>query len=291
MTKKLKGDYIKNTMLINLSMLIISTSGVLGRYITLPPPVTIWWRCLLGTIFIGLFCVIIGLDFKLKARKDASNIIVSGFFLGLHWVTYFYALQYSNVAIAMLALFTYPMVTSLLEPIVLKTKFRLDHILFGLIILVAVFFLAPSFDIADGNTKGVIFGIISSIGYSLRNLILKNQVTQYQSSMLMFYQLATLSILLIPFLFVFKEVSMLNQWEAIVTLALFTTAVGHTLFVMSLKYFSVSTASIISSLQPVYGIFLAFILLDEIPAGRTIIGGIMILATVVIASLRSYKDR
>ena len=156
--------------------------------------------------------------------------------------------------------------------------------------MVAIFFLAPSFDIADGNTKGVIFGIISSIGYALRNLIIKKQVGRYQSSMLMFYQLGTLSILLVPFLFVFENISMLNQWESIVTLALFTTAVGHTLFVMSFKFFSVSTASIISSLQPVYGIFLAYILLDEIPEGKTIIGGVIILATVVFASLRSYKD-
>ncbi len=290
MSLNLKADFIKNSLLINLSMVIISTSGVLGRYILLPPPVTIWWRCLLGAACIGLYCLILKQDFKLKDKRDASNIVWSGVFLGIHWVTYFYSLQLSNVAIALLSLFTYPMVTSILEPFVLKSRFRLDHILFSLIILIAVFFLAPKFDFADDHFKGVIFGMISSVGYSLRNLILKKQVTKYQSSMLMFYQLMTLSVVLMPFLFIFDEVSPLSQWEAIITLAVFTTALGHTLFVMSFKYFSVSTASIMSSLQPVYGIILAYFLLGETPAGRTMIGGFIILGTVILASLRSYKD-
>ena len=43
-----------------------------------------------------------------------------------------------------------------------------------------------------------------------------------------------------------------------------TTAIGHTLMVTSLKHFSVTTASIISSLQPVYGIIMAFLFLSEI---------------------------
>jgi drug/metabolite transporter (DMT)-like permease len=60
--------------------------------------------------------------------------------------------------------------------------------------------------------------------------------------------------------------------------------------VHSLQFFSVSTASILSSVQPIFGIILAFIFLNEIPTWNTFVGGSLILATVVIESIRSKKN-
>jgi len=57
----------------------------------------------------------------------------------------------------------------------------------------------------------------------------------------------------------------------------------------SLKRFSTTTASIIGSVQPVYGIIIGIIFLNEIPLLTTIIGGVLILTSVVIESIRSYK--
>jgi drug/metabolite transporter (DMT)-like permease len=57
----------------------------------------------------------------------------------------------------------------------------------------------------------------------------------------------------------------------------------------SLKFFSASTASIISSLQPIFGIILAFFFLQEMPTKNTFFGGGLILLTVVVESIRSKK--
>jgi drug/metabolite transporter (DMT)-like permease len=73
-------------------------------------------------------------------------------------------------------------------------------------------------------------------------------------------------------------------------LALVTTAIGHSLFINSLKYFSVSTASIVGSIQPIFGIIIAFIFLNEVPTLNTFIGGTLIIATVIIESIRSKKN-
>jgi drug/metabolite transporter (DMT)-like permease len=78
---------------------------------------------------------------------------------------------------------------------------------------------------------------------------------------------------------------------ALLTLALLTTAVGHTLFVMSFKNFSISTASIMSSIQPVYGILFGMFLLNEIPSENTLIGGFLILTTVTIESVQSNRRK
>ena len=116
----MKNQHLKHLVELNLAMLFISTSGVLGRYISMPPPVTIWIRCLLAMVILGVFCWYQKIDLKITRKKDWKTITLSGVFLGAHWITYFYSLQLSNVAIAMLSLFTYPVITALLEPVFLK---------------------------------------------------------------------------------------------------------------------------------------------------------------------------
>lgn len=86
-----------------------------------------------------------------------------------------------------------------------------------------------------------------------------------------------------------KNLPSSNEWTGILTLALVTTAVGHTLFVNSFKNFTISTVSIISSMSPIYGILFGMLFLHEIPAITTIFGGALILTTVVIESFQSKK--
>lgn len=285
----MKNQHFKHLTELNLAILFISTSGVLGRYISIPPPLTIWWRCLFAMVILGLFCYFKKINLKISTSKDLKLIIVSGLFFGSHWVTYFYALQLSNVAIGMLSLFTYPVITSLLEPLFFKTKLNTSHIFLGLIILIGIYFLTPEFNFENNYTKGIIFGFISSIFYALRNILLKKKVTNYNGSMLMFYQMLVIVLVLWPTLFIFKTSPTTNEWGAILLLALVTTSIGHTLFIRSFKNFSVSAASIMSSIQPVYGILLGILLLNEVPSLNTIIGGILIISTVVIESIQSGR--
>jgi drug/metabolite transporter (DMT)-like permease len=80
-----------------------------------------------------------------------------------------------------------------------------------------------------------------------------------------------------------------EQIPYLLFLGIVTTAIGHTLFLNSLTYFTVATASIMNSIQPIFGILLAFLFLKEIPPSSSLIGGGIILITVVIESLRSRK--
>ena len=68
-------------------------------------------------------------------------------------------------------------------------------------------------------------------------------------------------------------------------LSLITTAFGHTLFLMALKHLTTSSASILASLQPVYAILLAVILIDEQLQVNVIIGGVLILTAVIFQNL------
>ena len=282
-------QHLKHLAELNLATVFISTSGVLGRYISLPPALTIWWRCLLAAIFIGLFIWYKGYTFKIQSRRDTKYLFLSGMFLGVHWVTYFYALHLSNVAIGLLSLFTFPVITALLEPLFFKIKLNKMHVFLGGIVLVGIYFLTPEFDLENDYTLGVLMGLISSLFYALRNIIIKKHLHHINASKVMFYQMLNVVIILIPVLHFYAIQPTTEHWMALGTLALVTTAVGHTLFINSFKHFSISTVSIMSSIQPIYGILLAMLFLNEIPASKTIIGGILILSTVAIESIQSGK--
>lgn len=285
----MKSNHIQHLLEINLAMLFIATSGALGRYVQLPVPVAIGARAVLAFIALFLYCKWKGFSLKIE-KKDALVIFLSGVLMGVHWVAYFYALKLSNVAIGMLSIFTYPVITALLEPILLKTKFQLVHLLLAFLVLAGMYFLSPSLDFENSYTIAIGFGVFSALAYALRNILMKRKVSKYNGSMLMTYQTAIVGVLLFPFLFSVTSNTLLGQWEVLVALAVLTTAIGHTLFLMTFKHFNITTVSILSSVQPVYGILLGAIFLSEIPKGTTILGGILILSSVVIESVRSKKS-
>lgn len=286
----MKNQHLKQLFELVLATVFISTSGALGKFIDMPPPVTVWWRAFLAAIFIYIFCRYKKISLQINSKQDLFTFIVSALFMGAHWITYFYALKFSNVAIGMLSLFTYPVITALLEPLFFKVKLNLIHIFLGLIVLLGVYILAPDFDLQSTQVRGILLGVLSAFFYALRLLLLKKYTDKYHGSMLMFYQISILSIALLPAIFMMDTSGIQSQFPAVLLLALLTTAIGHTLFLQSLKYFTVGTASIISSIQPVFGIIIAYIFLNEIPDWNTFWGGLLILSTVVIESIRSRKN-
>ena len=269
-------------------MLFISTSGALGRFVDLPVPITIGIRALLAFSLLWIYCKWKGFSFRIDA-KDRLHIFLTGLLMGLHWIFYFYALRLSNVAIGMLSLFTYPIITSFLEPLILKTRLRRIHLLLGLLVLLGTYFLVPDFDLANDYSIAVLLGVLSAFFYALRNILLKTKVGNYNGSVLMTYQVAIISMLLLPVMIWADFQNVLLQWKGLVALALLTTAIGHTLFLRSFQYFSITSASIMSSIQPVYGIVIGAIFLSEIPSWSTLFGGILILGSVIIESIRALS--
>ena len=278
-----------NLLQLNFAVLLISTSGALGRFIELPVPLIIALRACLGTIPLILFCKFKKFSFNIQ-KKDRSTIIISSILMGTHWIAYFISLKLSNVAIGMLSVFTYPVITAFLEPILLKNKFKKSNLILGLMVLVGIYFLVPEFSLENDYFKAIGFGVFSALCYSIRNIFMKQKASEYEGSILMVYQLIIISILLAPVFFIYDMTGLGASIPALLILAFLTTATGHTLFIYSFRNFTISTASIISSIQPVYGIIIGMIILGEYPLLNTIFGGILILGTVMIESIRSFKN-
>ncbi|MEL7162669.1 MAG: DMT family transporter, partial [Bacteroidota bacterium] len=267
---------------LNLAMLCISTSGMLGRYVPVPAPVAIWWRALIGLGCLLAFCWWRGYDFRLRGSRQTGAVLLSGLLMAGHWVTYFYALKLGSVAIGMLAIFIYPAMTTLLEPVLLGKTFERRHLLLAGLVIVGIYFLAPSFDLKDGKTVGLLFGLFSALVYSLRNILMKTQVDNLQGSVLMTYQVGITVLVVAPALWLFPETPPATAWPYLIGLGVVTTAIGHTIFLGCFRFFSVSSVSLLSCVQPIYGILLGVIFFREIPGWSVIAGGALILAAVAV---------
>jgi len=273
-------------LLLNMGMLFSSSSGAFGRYIDLSPPLTIAYRALLALLLLLGYALLQKHRLLFDFKKHGATVLLSGFLMALHWVFYFYALRWGNVAIGMLSLFTYPVFTSLMEPFFFNTRWQWRHLLMSLLIVIGIYFLAPSLDPQNVSTQGLLMGLFSAFTYSIRNIILKKKVNTFKGSTLMLYQMTITFMLLLPAFWIYAPEKVEPQLPYIGFLAIVTT-IGHTLFINSFRYFNISTVSILSSIQPLLGIFLGVLFLGEIPSERSLIGGVLILLTVVIESRKS----
>ena len=274
---------------LNLSFLFISTSGALGKWIDLPPEQIIFWRSLFSIPFLLLFLWTTKQSIKISFQWNASTLL-AGVLMGTHWVTYFYALQWSNVAVGMLSLFTFPVITAFLEPLFFNTRFNKKHIFLGGLTLLGIYFLVPSFDLAKTHGPAIALGVFSALCYAIRNILLKKARTSGNGSQQMLAQVVIIALCFVPF--ISQETVSMNQdfWPALVFLALFTTVIGHSMFLFSLTRFSVTSASIAASIQPLYGILIAYFFLNEIPHWGTYIGGTLIVFAVLVEGLSSKEN-
>ena len=272
----------------------MSTSGVIGRIVAVSPEIAIWTRCVIASVVLFGMLRVLKLPHGVGKGKALHVVIGSAILFGMHWVTYFYALVYSSVAIGMLSLFTYPVMTALLEPLIVRSQFKWSDLILSLLAFTGVYFLVPAFDLDNQVTQGILLGLVSALIYAVRNLLLKLHVNAHSGMTLMFMQVVGVAVLLTPVLFLDMDLSthasmISTDWMPLLILGVFTTAVGHTLFVKSFKNFSITTVSIFSTLTPLIGIGLGWLFLDELPEGKVLIGGVIIMSAVVIESLRSMR--
>ncbi|BCE02221.1 DMT family transporter [Marinicellulosiphila megalodicopiae] len=269
---------------IHISALTVAGTGVFARSIQLPAYQLIAWRALFAGIVLFLFIKI----FKKTQKMSLSQwtwLLCFGAATCFHWVTYFHAMQIAGVAVGMLSLFTFPVMTVLFEPIINKTAFHKKDLIAALIVFCGIALMIPEFDLSNQVTQGVFWGVLSAFVWSLRNIYFKKKLSDLPSDQSMMWQLVIVAIMLLPFSAqdVF-EISR-QDWYLLIALALFCTALPHTLLLASMKTLSAKTSSLISCLQPVYGTLFAFFILSEAPNWQTMVGGVFIIGASIFESL------
>jgi drug/metabolite transporter (DMT)-like permease len=221
---------------------------------------------------------------KLKRRRDYGVAILLGVFLASHWVTYFHAMQVSSVAVGVIALYTFPVITVFLEPLFHGERPHWKDIISALAVLYGIYLLVPEFAIDDTTTQGILWGVLSALLFALRNIVQGRYFPGYPARQALFYQTAITIVVLLPFGgSMIPDVSTW-QWGQLLLLGVVFTALPHTLFAHSLLFFKAKTASLIACLQVVYATAFAALVLAEIPSLTTILGGLIIVAAAMYES-------
>jgi drug/metabolite transporter (DMT)-like permease len=272
----------KNIFILLTASLVLSFAPLFAKFIDLGAGMITWWRCLFACVVLGGF-----LAWKKQIRLPANYVLwmaITGALLGIHWWLFFLSIQKSSVSIGVLMLFTFPLLSALIEPLTRRTPVSIRQILGGAGIVVGVYFLVPDFSLGNSTTAGVLIGLLGALLYAIRNIITKNHLSAIGTMTTLFYQLLfaflalciALSLSFEPF--VVPDTKQLGQ---IVILAIVFTIGGHGLMTYCLKLFSASTVGIVSSLQVAFSTVLAFIFLSEVPTHQFYYGAMIIVSIAV----------
>ena len=270
------------------SIALLGCNAIFGKTIMLSPEHLVLGRCLIAGSVIGVFLKLKKEKIRAKSKKNFFQFCGLALLMGIHWISMFKALQVSSVAISLIAIFTFPMMTTLLEPIILKKKFKVRYLFSALLVLIGIGLLDPSLDLNDNTSQGILWGLISALSFALRNIYTRKSIQKISASKLMFYQCILVSFCLLPTLATWPKKVALNDWIQLIIFGVIFTAFAHILYSKSLSRLSASFVGILSCIQPLYGSILAYFILNESPQSKTIYGGSLILSVVVFHSIRLY---
>jgi drug/metabolite transporter (DMT)-like permease len=196
-------------------------------------------------------------------------------------------MQVSTVAIGMIALYTYPVMSVLAEPLWMGQRPHRIDVLCGLFVLVGVCMLAPDVSLRSGAVLGVLWGLVSAATFTMRNIVQRHYLGAYRGDTAMFYQCLIAGLAAWPFVQHASAGLGLDVWLQLGLLALVFTAVPHSIFAGSLRALKAKTVGLISCMMPVYGVVLACIVLGEVPSPATVCGGMVIVAAAAFESARA----
>ncbi len=207
--------------------------------------------------------------------------------LAVHWVAFFQAIQTASVAVGLLGFASFPVFVLLLESVVLRRRARASEWLCGVVVAAGLALLVPDFAFDNRVTHGLLWGLVSGFSFALLAISNRALAARRDAAQIAYWQNAIAALVLVPALLFTASVPHPGEIAALLVLGVVCTALAHSLFIHSMRTLSAHTASVVASLEPVYGIALAALLLGEYPDTRTVLAGVIILIASAWASTRA----
>jgi drug/metabolite transporter (DMT)-like permease len=251
---------------LHLAVLLAGLTGILGRLITLNELMIVCYRMLLTVLSMWMI-----FSWRKKIQSLPAIIIAKvmgvGVIAALHWLTFYGAIKYANVSIALVCFAAIGFFTSLFEPLILKQSLNGRELLLGLLTLAGVYII---FHFDTRYTTGIMIGLVSALLAALfpifnRELLKKTNV----ESLLVWQQLGGFLFMaaLIPayrqFLPNIRLLPTVEDFLWLLVLSWICSVWAFQLSGAALKKLSAFTVNLSYNLEPVYGIVLAFVFFRE----------------------------
>lgn len=276
----------RSLIYLNISVVLFGLAGLFGKWIELPSLGITFGRVFFSSLSLGLFMLFTHQSFKVKERKDLLLLIFGGAILAAHWWSIFESIKVSTVAIGTITFSTFPLFVTFIEPALEHRKPKASNVFIALIILIGVIITIPEFSFENRIFKGIMIGMISPVAYTVLTMMNKGFIQKYSSTFISFYEQGAAALFLLPLVLHMGIHPTMRDLALLLVFGTLTTAFAHTLFISCLKDVPARLAGVCSSMETVYAIIFALILLGEVPTVREIIGAVIILGAVIYAQLK-----
>ncbi|HTS22103.1 MAG TPA: DMT family transporter [Casimicrobiaceae bacterium] len=269
---------------LHVAVALFGFAGLFGKWLALPPVTIVLGRTLVASVALGALLRLRGESAALVARGVASGLAVNGALLALHWVAFFEAIQTASVAVGLLGFASFPLFVLLLEAATRQRRLHAADWLTAALVSVGLLLLVPEFRWANRTVQGLAWGVASGCTFALLAVRNRSFAVRYPPGAIALWQNAFAAVCLLPVALWSAAPVGVRDLALLLVLGVFCTALAHTLFIGSLRTLSAHTASVVVTLEPVYGIALAFLLLGETPAPRTLAGATLVVGAALRAT-------
>ena len=234
-----------------------------------------------------------GNQFFENYKKIGISGLVGGIGLGIAMITFIYSITNTSAAVTLLCLAAMPFITALLGFMFLKEEISIN--VWIAIAIAAIGILVMAIDNTGKNTiLGFIFGIISSIGFSVFSVTLRwrKDTPKFTTVAVAGMFCALVSGLMLTI----NDLSFLSSGKNHALFATHGTLVclGLILYSIGSKHIPAAELTLLSLTEVIGGIFWVWIPIlgiNEIPSQSTIIGGFLIFLSIVYYSLIIRTNR
>ena len=278
---------------LHLLVFIWGFTAILGALISTDAIPLVWYRMLFAVIILFLYFI-----FKKKSlkttKKGLLKFFISGVIIALHWVAFFSAIKVSNVSIALVAMSTGALFTSLIEPLFFKRRLILLELFLGLIVIAGLYLI---FNVESEYTIGIIYALVASFLSALFTVLNGLFIKKYDADVISFYQLlfgvGFISVYILASSdFTFSDFTLTSSdIFYLLILSSICTAYAFVISVDIMKYLTPFTVMLTLNLEPIYGIILALIIFGEKEkmSPQFYLGASVILVTVIVNGILKNK--
>jgi drug/metabolite transporter (DMT)-like permease len=282
---------------LHLAVFLFGFTAILGKVISLSELPLVWYRLLLtcpGLLIILLWTRRpVHLPWQEIRKLGGIGILVS-----LHWLTFYGSIKASNASVTLSCLAATTLFTSVLEPLITGRKFRWYEAGIGVFIILGIYLI---FTFQQMYLTGILLGLLSAFLAALFSVLNKKLIQGRDTYVVTFYELSAglLFLTLIIPLYLWHNPEMnwtpdMKDWLWLGILAWLCTVLAYTLSLNALRYISAFTSNLTINLEPVYGIVLAWLLLNEheqLHAGFYVGTGIILLSVGIYPLIKKVLDK
>ncbi len=252
---------------LHLAVFLWGFTAILGDLIQLSALALVWWRVLITSISV-LFLLRNRLAFKQLHRRSIGQYALVGVLTGLHWLTFYGAIKLSNASITLVCMATCAFFTSLVEPLLLRKKMNWTEITVGFLIIPGMVLIVQNVDVK--MHLGIAVGLLSSLLAAVFSTLNKKWIDNAEPLPITLIEMSSAWLFLsavLPFFFHAEPNAALlpsaKDLAMLVVLSLLCTTLTWVLALRAMKHLTAFASNLTVNLEPVYGIFLAWLILGE----------------------------